>query len=71
MSRIRVAVRAETCMASGACRRAAPTVFGETAEGWVTLLDATPTGVTEAVLQAAGACPVAAIDVFDGDEQLT
>lgn len=55
-------------MASGACRRAAPGVFGATREGWVTVLDPTPIGQDEDVLAAAQRCPVAAIDVDDGDE---
>lgn len=64
---VHVEVRPETCMASGYCIRSAPRVFGSDADGWVTLLDADPNGQTEQVLQAARMCPVAAIDVFDGD----
>lgn len=69
MSRVRVAVRSETCMASGACRRAAPTVFGETEDGWVRLLDPMPVGQAEQVRMAAEMCPVAAIDVFDDESE--
>ncbi|MDY6998957.1 MAG: ferredoxin [Actinomycetota bacterium] len=68
MSTLRVTVRAETCMASGACRRAAPRVFGATGDGWVTLLDPAPVGQDEQVRAAAQSCPVAAIDVEPGDE---
>jgi ferredoxin len=53
-------------MASGYCIRKAPTVFGADDSGWVTLLNATAGGhAAAAVLEAAAACPVAAIDVFD------
>lgn len=54
-------------MASGACRRAAPRVFGATPDGWVTLLDPTPDGQDREVQAAAQSCPVAAIDVEPGD----
>lgn len=54
-------------MASGHCIRSAPRVFGSDHDGWVTLLDTDPTGQTEQVLKAARMCPVAAVDVFDGD----
>ena len=64
---VHVEVRAETCMASGYCMRQAPRVFGADESGWIKLLDADPEGQTAAVLAAATACPVAAIDVFDPD----
>ncbi|MFF2085394.1 ferredoxin [Nocardia sp. NPDC058176] len=67
MRRLRVTVHAEACMASGACRRAAPTVFGETDDGWVSLFDPTPVGHIEEVLLAAQLCPMAAIDIEEYD----
>lgn len=64
---VHVEARAEFCMASGYCRRAAPAVFGAEAEGWVRLLDDAPAGLTEEVLEAAEACPVTAIRVTAPD----
>lgn len=64
---VHVEVRAESCMASGYCVRKAPLVFGADRDGWVRLLDADPHGQTAEVMEAAGLCPVAAIDVFDHD----
>lgn len=64
---VHVEARSEFCMASGYCRRAAPQVFGAEPEGWVRLLDATPAGQTEDVLEAAESCPVTAIRVLAPD----
>ncbi|MGB3483161.1 MAG: ferredoxin [Mycobacterium sp.] len=59
-------VRSEHCMANGSCRRAAPEVFGSTAEGWVTLLEQSPRAeLSEAVERAAYSCPVGAIEIVE------
>jgi len=67
-----VVVHAEFCAGSGACRRAAPTVFGSDGNGWVTLLDEHPTGKLDEVLDAQQSCPLGVIEVVDdGGEPLT
>lgn len=64
--RLTVTVRNQQCAASGGCRAAAPTVFGQDAEGWVRLLDEHPsTDLTDHVINAYEACPMAVIEVYD------
>jgi ferredoxin len=54
------------CIASGACRRTAPALFGADADGVVTVLQPQPAPDQEALAQdAAAACPAAAIHVED------
>jgi ferredoxin len=53
-------------MANGSCQRAAGEVFGNTSEGWVTLLDERPRAeLHDAVIRAADTCPVGAIEIID------
>ncbi|WP_197748091.1 ferredoxin [Mycolicibacterium helvum] len=53
-------------MASGSCQRIAPTVFGFSTEGWVSLLDEHPGDEQRtAVRQAADICPVGAIEIIE------
>lgn len=59
-----VIVHPERCMASGACRQVAPTIFGSDEDGWVVLLKAQPDKEeTSNVLRARQLCPVTAIEV--------
>ncbi|GAA1390793.1 hypothetical protein GCM10009613_32110 [Pseudonocardia kongjuensis] len=59
-------VHPEFCAGSGACARAAPTVFGLDDRGWVELLDSHPGPErAAALLEARDACPLAAIEVLD------
>ena len=68
MSDIDVVVHPDRCMATGVCRDAAPDVFGADSDGWVRLLlPHPPLDRLEAVLEAADYCPLAAIDVTEGN----
>jgi len=67
-----IVVHSDFCAGSGACRRAAPTVFGSDQNGFVTLLDEHPTGKLDEVLDAQESCPLGVIEVVDDDgEPLT
>ncbi len=69
MSGIEVTVHPDRCMATGACRTVAPDVFGEDDQGWVRLLLPRPPADRLAdVLEAADSCPLAAIDVVEGNQ---
>ncbi|WP_220187546.1 ferredoxin [Pseudonocardia pini] len=62
-----VLVHSDQCAGSGACRRIAPDLFGADDKGWVVLLDARPgADRLDDVLEAQDACPLAAIEVHDG-----
>ncbi|GAA3568093.1 hypothetical protein GCM10022222_59980 [Amycolatopsis ultiminotia] len=66
MSDVRITVHPQWCMANGACRAAAPDVFGTDEAGWVRLVEPRPpAGRLDAVRAAADSCPVAAIEVDD------
>ncbi|HET7740847.1 MULTISPECIES: ferredoxin [unclassified Mycolicibacterium] len=70
---MRLIVRSEHCMANGSCQRAAGEVFGNTPEGWVTLLDERPRAeLHAAVVRAADTCPVGAIEIVEeaGDDNV-
>jgi ferredoxin len=63
---MRLKIDPAKCIASGACRLAAPAVFGQDEEGVVTLLDASPPLAQQAAARAAAlACPAAVISVKD------
>jgi ferredoxin len=63
---VRVKIDAMGCIASGACRRNAPAVFGQDEDGLVALLQPDPPAALHpAVRAAAVACPAAAIAVED------
>ncbi|GAA2541970.1 ferredoxin [Mycolicibacterium diernhoferi] len=67
---MRLKVYSEHCMANGSCQRAAPEVFGSTAEGWVVLMDENPSAeLRESVVRAADSCPMGAIVIDDGPDQ--
>jgi len=66
--RLSVAVRAEQCAASGGCRSAAPSVFGQDEQGWVRVLDPNPSAAhLDAVLDASESCPMGVIEVYDAE----
>ncbi|HEY2750262.1 ferredoxin [Phenylobacterium sp.] len=63
---MRIRTEPMACIASGACRRTAPALFGADADGVVTVLQPQPAPDQEALAQdAAAACPAAAIHVED------
>ncbi|MFC5064624.1 ferredoxin [Actinomycetospora atypica] len=63
-----VVVHQEYCAGTGACRGAAPDIFGATDGGWVTVLDEHPApDRLPAAIAAQEACPLAAIEVLDAD----
>jgi len=66
---VKVSVDENRCCGSGSCVLTAPEVFDQRDEdGIVSLLDATPAaGQHDAVREAAGLCPVAAITVAEGE----
>jgi ferredoxin len=61
-------VHPERCMGSGICRGIAPAVFDLGPDGWVTLLDARPTGGSaDAAQDAADACPTGSIEIIEDE----
>jgi ferredoxin len=59
---VRVRVLPEHCMSSGSCIRIAPTVFDADGDGWVRLLNPTPTpDELAAATRAAESCPTGSI----------
>lgn len=62
---VTVVVHPDRCMASGGCRRVAPTVFGTDTGGWVKLLDPHPTTPLSDLRRAHSVCPMAAIEIQD------
>jgi ferredoxin len=63
-----VQVHPERCMGSGICRGIAPAVFDLGRDGWVTLLDARPTGGSaDVALDAADACPTGSIEIGEDE----
>ncbi len=66
-SPIRVEIDADRCIGSGACARAASTVFAQDETGVVVLLDASPPALfRSAVEDAASACPAQVITWAEG-----
>ena len=61
---MRIRIDPDNCIASGACRLAAPTVFDQDEDGVVVLLTPTPPEEARAAaLAAAIACPAAVISI--------
>ena len=59
---MRIEVDSDRCIASGACVLAAPAVFAQDGDGFVTVLDEAPSGAVEPqVVDAVRACPASAI----------
>jgi len=62
----RISVDTGKCIGSAQCVLAAPDVFDQDDDGFVTLLDDSPTGEAEATARTArGICPAQAITVHD------
>lgn len=61
---MRITIAPEKCIASGACRLAAPLVFGQDEDGVVTVLDPSPPQAQQAAARAAAiGCPAAVITI--------
>ena len=61
---MRITIAPAKCFASGACRLAAPVVFGQDEDGVVTVLDAKPPPDQHAAARAAATgCPAAVITI--------
>ena len=63
---MKVTVDVMKCIASGACRLTAPTIFGQDEDGMVQVLDASPPPELHGLARkAAEGCPAAVITIED------